>query len=143
MLNAIYDFEKGEAVRGKVCGIFEIERFDSINRTRGAWMKELNPSTGERGPHPELFMPFGTFKKMDGPAEQTLENAWLIHIEMHVGNDTRHLHQVVYAETELAARVLMDDLKPDYRGNNDPSYQLQVKSGPWKLTEHHSYLTEY
>jgi len=74
---------------------------------------------------------------------QTLENAWFIHIELHVGNDTRHLHQVVYATDEVKARVLMNDLKPDYRGNNEPSYSLQIKSGPWKLTEHHDYLTEY
>jgi hypothetical protein len=74
---------------------------------------------------------------------RTLENAWLVHIEMHVGNDTRHLHQVIYAETEIAAKVMFNELQPDYRGNPNPDYQLQVKSGPWKLSECHEYLSEY
>jgi hypothetical protein len=53
------------------------------------------------------------------------------------------LHQVIYAESEALARAEMTDLEPDYRGNNNPEYQLQIKSGPWKLTEHYDYLTEY
>ena len=75
--------------------------------------------------------------------EETIDNAYLIHIELHVGNDTRHLNQLVYAENKEAAEKIMAEMKPDYRGNETPSYQLQVKSGPWKLTENLWMLEEY
>lgn len=75
--------------------------------------------------------------------EETIENAYLIHIEMHVGNDTRHLHQLIYAPNQEEAEKIMEGYQPNYRGNDNPSYQLQVKSGPFKLTENLSMLEEY
>ena len=84
---------------------------------------------------------YGTI--MNNTTPETLENAWLIHIEIHVGNDTRHLHQVIYATSEAEAQTIMSVTKPDYRGNVSPDYSLQIKSGPWKLTENHEILTEY
>jgi len=64
-----------------------------------------------------------------------IENAYLIHIEMHVGNDTRHLNKLIWANSKEEAVEIMANTKPDYRGNEDPSYSLQIKSGPFKLTE--------
>jgi len=34
-------------------------------------------------------------------------------------------------------------MKPDYRGNENPEYQLQVKGGPFKLIENLWMLEEY
>ncbi len=75
--------------------------------------------------------------------EETIENAYLIHIEIHVGNDTRHTHRVIYADSHEAAQKIVEDEKPNYRGNETPSYQLQVKGGPFKLTENLWMLEEY
>lgn len=75
--------------------------------------------------------------------EETIENAYFIHIEIHVGNDTRHLHKVFYAENISDAKWIMENERPDYRGNENPSYDLQVKSGPFKLSENFSLLEEY
>lgn len=72
-----------------------------------------------------------------------IKNAYLVHIEMHVGNDTRHLHQLIYAPNEEEAKQVVAAMKPDYRGNENPSYQLQVKGGPFKLTENLWMLEEY
>lgn len=74
---------------------------------------------------------------------ETLENAYLVHIEMHVGNDTRHLTQTIYARSKEEAVKKMNELKPDYRGNENPAYELQVKGGPFKLTENHRMMKEY
>ncbi len=76
-------------------------------------------------------------------AAETIENAYIVHIEIHVGNDTRHLHQIIYAPHKEEAEKVMANMKPDYRGNDDPSYQLQIKSGPFKLTENLWLLEEY
>lgn len=89
------------------------------------------------------YMDLYSNESLQPKADQTIENAYLIHIEIHVGNDTRHLHRLVYAENEGDAKYLMEAEKVDYRGNEDPSYQLQVKSGPFKLTENLSLLEEY
>jgi hypothetical protein len=77
------------------------------------------------------------------PVDETIDNAYLIHIEMHVGNDTRHLTKLIYAENEKDAEEIMANEKPDYRGNETPSYQLQIKGGPFKLTENLDMLEEY
>jgi len=74
---------------------------------------------------------------------KAVDNAYLVHIEMHVGNDTRHLHQVIYAPNKEEAEKVTAKMKPDYRGNDDPSYQLQIKGGPFKLTENLWMLEEY
>ena len=89
------------------------------------------------------YMDLYSDESLQPKVDQTIENAYLIHIEIHVGNDTRHLHRLVYAENEGDAKYLMEAEKVDYRGNEDPSYQLQVKSGPFKLTENLSLLEEY
>ncbi len=89
------------------------------------------------------YMDLYSAESLQPKVDQTIENAYLIHIELHVGNDTRHLHRLVYAENEGDAKWLMETEKVDYRGNEDPSYQLQVKSGPFKLTENLSLLEEY
>ena len=89
------------------------------------------------------YMDLYSDESLQPKVDQTIENAYLIHIEIHVGNDTRHLHRLVYAENEGDAKYLMEAEKVDYRGNEDPSYQLQVKSGPFKLTENLSMLEEY
>ena len=89
------------------------------------------------------YMDLYSDESLQPKVDQTIENAYLIHIELHVGNDTRHLHRLVYAENEGDAKYLMEAEKVDYRGNEDPSYQLQVKSGPFKLTENLSLLEEY
>jgi len=75
--------------------------------------------------------------------ETHIENAYLVHIELHDVNDTRHLHQVIYAPNRAEAETVTANIKPDYRGNDDPSYQLQVKGGPFKLTENLWMLEEY
>ena len=75
--------------------------------------------------------------------EETIDNAYLIHIEIHTGNDTRHLHKLIYAPSKDEAEKIMQDMTPDYRGHENPDYQLQVKSGPWKLTENLWMLEEY
>jgi len=72
-----------------------------------------------------------------------IENAYLVQIEMHVGNDTRHLHQLIYAPNKEEAETVMAAMKPDYRGNENPEYQLQVKGGPFKLIENLWMLEEY
>jgi hypothetical protein len=80
---------------------------------------------------------------MDNKTKQAIENAYLVHIEMHVGNDTRHLHQVIYAPNKEEAEQVVAAMKPDYRGNETPPYQLQIKGGPFKLTENLWMLEEY
>jgi hypothetical protein len=75
--------------------------------------------------------------------DESIENAYLVHIEMHVGNDTRNLHQLIYAPNKEEAVRVVAAMKPDYRGNKSPSYQLQVKGGPFKLTENLWMLEEY
>lgn len=75
--------------------------------------------------------------------EETIDNAYFIHIELHVGNDTRHLTRVFFAESDEAAKKVMAAERPDYRGNENPSYQLQVKGGPFKLTENLNLLEDY
>jgi len=76
-------------------------------------------------------------------SNEDIEKAYLIHIEMHVGNDTRHIHKLIYADSYDDAVVILANERPDYRGNDDPSYELQIKSGPHKLTENLWMLTEY
>lgn len=75
--------------------------------------------------------------------EETIDNAYLVHLELHVGNDTRHLHKLIYAESKDAAEKIMEAMRPDYRGNETPSYQLQIKGGPFKLTDNLWMLEEY
>lgn len=89
------------------------------------------------------YMDLYSDESLQPKVDQTIENAYLIHIELHVGNDTRHLHKVVYAESKDDAKWLMEAERVDYRGNEDPAYSLQVKSGPFKLTENLSLLEEY
>ena len=72
-----------------------------------------------------------------------IEKSWLIHIEIHVGNDTRHMHKLIEADTYEEAQEQMENYQPEYRGNDDPSYQLQVKGGPFRLTDNLWMLTEY
>jgi len=38
---------------------------------------------------------------------ENIENAYLIHIEMHVGNDTRHIHKLIYADSYDDAVVIL------------------------------------
>jgi hypothetical protein len=75
--------------------------------------------------------------------KKALDTAYIVHIEIHTGNDTRHLHQVIYAPNKKEAETVMANIKPDYRGNADPSYQLQIKGGPFKLSENLWMLEEY
>lgn len=75
--------------------------------------------------------------------EETIDKAYLIFIELHVGNDTRHLTRLFYAESIEDAKKVMDAERPNYRGNENPSYQLQVKGGPFKLTENLNMLEDY
>ncbi|MHC5134937.1 MAG: hypothetical protein ACYSO0_00800 [Planctomycetota bacterium] len=51
------NFEVNQTVWGRVCGMFQIDGFARIGCIEHALVKELNPSTGERGPHPTMMMP--------------------------------------------------------------------------------------
>lgn len=51
------NLEVGQTVWGRVCGIFEVDGFARVGCIEHALVKELNPSTGERGPHPTMMMP--------------------------------------------------------------------------------------
>ncbi len=54
--------EIGQTVWGRVCGMFIVEKFETVGDLPGAVLKELDPLTGERGPHPTLFMPFDALR---------------------------------------------------------------------------------
>ena len=75
--------------------------------------------------------------------DETIDKAYLISIELHVGNDTRHLTRLFFADSLEEAKKVMDTERPNYRGNENPSYQLQVKGGPFKLTENLHMMEEY
>lgn len=74
---------------------------------------------------------------------KTIDRAWFLEIELHVGNDTRHLCHVFFADSKPEAEAYAASYRPDYRGNDNPSYELQVKSGPWRLTNNFDMLQEY
>lgn len=89
------------------------------------------------------YMDLYTEESLRVKREETIENAYIVHIEIHVGNDTRHTHKLIYADNYVDAAVIVEDMKPDYRGNETPSYQLQIKGGPFKLTENLWMLEDY
>lgn len=74
---------------------------------------------------------------------KTIDRAWFLEIELHVGNDTRHLCHVFFADSKPEAEAYAASYRPDYRGNDNPSYELQVKSGPWRLANNFDMLQEY
>ncbi len=56
------NFEVGQTVWGRICGQFEIDGFARVGCMEHALVKELNPSTGERGPHPTTMVPVDSLR---------------------------------------------------------------------------------
>ena len=63
---AFENFEIGETVKGRVCGVFVIKKFDrGLSTTDFVWIKEVNPlDHSEEGPNPLLAFTEDMIRKL-------------------------------------------------------------------------------
>ena len=143
-MNTQVKFEKGEIVAGKNCGIFRVESFDTTNGTRGVWLKEVSPfDHSVEGPNPPLFFTLDMIVKHD-TRPLTVNNAWLIDVELHVEDATYHLSKVIRADSKEEALEIFEAMQVEelYKGDGRKHHQLQVKSMYGLVADNLNLMTE-
>ena len=68
----------------------------------------------------------------------TIDFAWLVYYELHVDDQTFCVHKIVYGVDEADAEIEFDKLQSQHGDH----YHLQLKGGPFKLTEDFRMLEE-